>query len=224
MDRLEFELETRDAFELETRGAAEQFRKELEARIPKELRLEKVEYRGEQADYFHLSVLRQKTLMGSYSYEKDGQVYTCTLDFKKMPELEMKIPEKKIPPGALKFIRYLRPGYVQINTKDSWAQKGFKTRGGLTLNQTLGRTDASYVFAHQSISREDGTLALRYDIESDDKLYLCHLDIRITEEEHEKLFNLFDIWVHHHFNQKFSGQKTQHHTSPQSACEPAKQT
>lgn len=227
MDKLESELETRDEFELDTRYAAEQFRKELEARIPKGIGTERVEHRGEQADYCHLSFLRHKTLAGCYSFERDGKKYICTLDLRRMPEVQIEVPKKTAPTGV-KFIRYLKQGFVHDGTKGNWTREGFKTRGGLILNPTLLKADEAMYFAHQSISREDGTLALRYDAESDEengkKFYVCHLDIRMTKEEHEKLFNLFDIWIHYHFNQKFSGQETQHHESPQPACELAKQT
>jgi hypothetical protein len=214
MDRLEFELETRDA--------AEQFRAELEARVHPMIS-EKFTYfnKKERIGYSHLAIVKKGHTSGIFTYELDAKrgIYICTLDLRRLPEITIDVPGRIVPTTAFEFAPkeqqfFLHSGEQGVDKK--FEQKGF------TLYPTMGQHYPVVCFTYQAIAK-DGELLVRYAHECFDA-DVCSLDIRMSQEDYEKIRDLLAHWTREFFSQKFSEQKTQHHTSPQSACEPAKQT
>ncbi len=193
MERLEFELETRDA--------AEQFRKELEAKIPANLKRENWHYSNEKhgMDFFHETFQNAGRIEGTYSYEltPDGK-YICILDLRDLPGTTIEVPGKIITPNTFEFYTEA-PEFLHL-MRNGIAEE-FQKRG-FELLPTTGRHYPAFALSHQAISK-DRELVVRYDLERNGNDYLCHLDSKLTREEYEQIKDLMQEWTEPVFMQNF---------------------
>lgn len=184
MERLEFELETKEA--------VEQFRTELEAKIPASLKSEDYHYSDEKhkIDFYHITFLNKGVRAGTYSYElTPNGTYICILDLRELPEITIETP-KTIPLNILEFYTEA-PEFLHLmrnGITEELQKRGFEMR------PTIGRHYPAFALSHQAIAK-DGKLVVRYDLERNGKDYVCHLDSSLTKEEYEQIKDLLQEWT-----------------------------